>query len=500
MKKNFTLLEVLLVTVIMGLIASTAMIVMENSDDQQRFDETQRRMEQIKTAIVGPEYIIYDNQLVTFGYYKDLGKFPETESPTHSAIDYLMENIDNDPDWNGPYLTSFDKDNEGNSTIYDGWGNEFEISADQDNPEEIITITSLGKNLTADGVGFDEDVSITINLNTVANSNNTGHPGGSNAALRQNLFKEIEEALIGKEIQSKVYLHGFISDTANIPVQDVDATSFENDTLIHIKSGLVNLLEKLHLQNWQYETGPDKENYGLSHGWKRPYLEDVFIQPRPLTDEFGAPLLNNSGDSIGNRYFITDSSKREIFIFRDEENGIEGDLILVSLDLEQIKEFTILNIDHTYTIDQVKIFDFINLNIDFKNDYTYRIEKELFTTPKAYTFNILNPTAVERTPDLTFKLILPSGQTKTITTEDLKDQNLEVIVPASSQVPVTLDFANDDFDVQLPEPDYNPANSDNYFRAFYFHIYEGAATEPFHRIYFYQYPNSILNFPDLTLP
>ena len=62
MKKTFTLLEVLLVTLILGLMASTALLVVDSSDDQLRHEENADRLQSIRYALVGNASLQLNNQ------------------------------------------------------------------------------------------------------------------------------------------------------------------------------------------------------------------------------------------------------------------------------------------------------------------------------------------------------------------------------------------------------------------------------------------------------
>ena len=52
--KKFTLLELLLVILILGLISSSALLIVDTQDNQLRYDETKRRLKEISYAITGP--------------------------------------------------------------------------------------------------------------------------------------------------------------------------------------------------------------------------------------------------------------------------------------------------------------------------------------------------------------------------------------------------------------------------------------------------------------
>lgn len=112
--KRFTLLELILVTFILALIASSALLVVDNFGDQDRYDGNKILMEAIRTSIIGNE----NKQ----GFIKDVGRLP-------IQLDEVFNNNLNvrewsyDPvlgykyGWRGPYIDQLDQE-----MYRDAWG------------------------------------------------------------------------------------------------------------------------------------------------------------------------------------------------------------------------------------------------------------------------------------------------------------------------------------------------------------------------------------------
>jgi len=127
--KGFTLIEVILVIVILGVIASIAMKSMTSSVDQARFEATADEMEELSRAIIGDERLLSGGYRTDYGYVGDVGSLP-------SSLDDLVTNPGGYSTWNGPYIRS---DFSQNTDDYkkDGWNELYTYSGG-------VTINSSG--------------------------------------------------------------------------------------------------------------------------------------------------------------------------------------------------------------------------------------------------------------------------------------------------------------------------------------------------------------------
>ncbi|MFC1564289.1 type II secretion system protein [candidate division KSB1 bacterium] len=115
MKNNrgFTLFQVLIAVVALGIAATVAVKVIDQGVAESRKLKSIEQVQEIQRAIFG------DTRLRTqtnFGFVGDLGRLP-------TSLDELLYDT-GDPGWNGPYVSSeFIEDL--TNPLYDAWGNEF---------------------------------------------------------------------------------------------------------------------------------------------------------------------------------------------------------------------------------------------------------------------------------------------------------------------------------------------------------------------------------------
>ncbi len=75
-QRGFTLLEMLLVLLLMGLVASAGLMLTEGVEDQSKYDETKRRMELIRKAIIGDPTRTVNGAPEISGFVADMGRLP----------------------------------------------------------------------------------------------------------------------------------------------------------------------------------------------------------------------------------------------------------------------------------------------------------------------------------------------------------------------------------------------------------------------------------------
>ncbi|MFC1554494.1 prepilin-type N-terminal cleavage/methylation domain-containing protein [candidate division KSB1 bacterium] len=105
--KGFTLLELVVVIVILGVLATVAMRSFTAQEATRKFEETLREMDILKKALVGDEEVIQDGYRVDFGYVGDMGGWP----PDFDAL-RVDPGIAGRLNWNGPYVSVDFIDNE----------------------------------------------------------------------------------------------------------------------------------------------------------------------------------------------------------------------------------------------------------------------------------------------------------------------------------------------------------------------------------------------------
>ncbi|MHC4972579.1 MAG: prepilin-type N-terminal cleavage/methylation domain-containing protein [Planctomycetota bacterium] len=186
---GLTLLELLLVVFILSVAALSAVSLVDRTDQQVRFEDTQGRLRQIRRGILGPEDPA-DGPRLLWGYVADLGALPgDIESLVRlpAGMDTFGSRAARfDPDgsvsgdevdldllakgWRGPYVTLPPSTDPTTARFRDGWGNLSAVDDDLHhgwndldptaNPFEIV---SPGADGLAGGTGdYDADAAVSI--------------------------------------------------------------------------------------------------------------------------------------------------------------------------------------------------------------------------------------------------------------------------------------------------------------------------------------------------
>jgi len=163
---KFTLVELLLVVFILSSLAVVTLTLVNNADQQGRFEDTRVRLERIRAAIVGEP-----GQDLIQGYAADMGRLP-------ASLEELLQqgaqpDWDYDPTaeawtgWRGPYLQAPPSSN-AEGTFRDGWGTPDQIVDDPNDgwtwslsddlqTDDTLTVQSLGLDGASGGSDYAAD-------------------------------------------------------------------------------------------------------------------------------------------------------------------------------------------------------------------------------------------------------------------------------------------------------------------------------------------------------
>ena len=160
---GFTLLEILMVVALVAVVAVTSIIVITDSLNESRFQDTLNKMHQIANAMIGDPSLKENGARTSFGFLGDIGAIPTAAQ----SISVLVTNsvplpawaVDTTVNfgigWNGPYLSG---ENSGTDYTKDAWGNAFVYSPTASPP----TLVSLGADGVAGGTGYNQDITVTL--------------------------------------------------------------------------------------------------------------------------------------------------------------------------------------------------------------------------------------------------------------------------------------------------------------------------------------------------
>jgi general secretion pathway protein G len=96
-QRGFTLIEVVIIILIIGLLAGVATMKMNESIETARFEQTKNELDQLALAIAGNPEVYAEGARSDFGYVGDVGALPPN-------LDALVTNPGGYSSWDGPYI------------------------------------------------------------------------------------------------------------------------------------------------------------------------------------------------------------------------------------------------------------------------------------------------------------------------------------------------------------------------------------------------------------
>jgi len=115
-ESGYSFIELLVVIIIVGIVATVAMRAMTGTNTTAKVEETKQKLERIAYAIAGDPSLLSGGARTSYGYIGDVGGMP-------SNVDALVTNPGGYTTWKGPYIQD-PLTPDGINTRYklDGWG------------------------------------------------------------------------------------------------------------------------------------------------------------------------------------------------------------------------------------------------------------------------------------------------------------------------------------------------------------------------------------------
>ncbi|MEN9361471.1 MAG: hypothetical protein RL095_3006 [Verrucomicrobiota bacterium] len=179
MPRRFTLLELLLVLVILGILSASVAVLVSSGADEESHRNNQSRLDQIQIAICGDHGTLNSRNPVVSGFLADMGRLPNSLSEllnaplTPGTASTSSWNSVLQTGWRGPYLQI----PVGISEFRDAWGNVGSADdasnfgwvyplassiATLNGSGGTLTVGSNGKDGISGGTGYDADTSINL--------------------------------------------------------------------------------------------------------------------------------------------------------------------------------------------------------------------------------------------------------------------------------------------------------------------------------------------------
>jgi prepilin-type N-terminal cleavage/methylation domain-containing protein len=117
LQRGFTLMELLVVLLIIGVLSSVALRTIDATRDRGLYEQTVSEMKSLVYSVTGNPDLVVNGQRTDYGFYGDMRRLP-------TELRELVENTTHSADWRGPYLRrEFVSDSTG--YLSDAWGHPY---------------------------------------------------------------------------------------------------------------------------------------------------------------------------------------------------------------------------------------------------------------------------------------------------------------------------------------------------------------------------------------
>lgn len=145
---GYSLVELLVVIIVVGIIATVAIDGLDRVTETNRFEETRHELDQLAAAVAGDADLISGGGRIDYGYVGDVGSLP-------ISIDNLVNRPGGYVTWDGPYVRDdFYAMSSGSESEYalDAWGKSYTFGSN------YIRSTGSGSNITRSLAGSADDL------------------------------------------------------------------------------------------------------------------------------------------------------------------------------------------------------------------------------------------------------------------------------------------------------------------------------------------------------
>jgi len=437
-RSAFTLLELVIVLLIMTVVASSSLLLVQNKDEQIRYESTKNKLQEIKYAILGDT-----GYPIRPFFLKDMGRLPDNLQELVTIGNLAPWDDTRKRGWRGPYLNGR-MDSDGSVRFRDGWMND-------DNSENFGWKVTLEESSAPN-----EDTNSSNQWLKVQSYGSDGTSGGSEYAID---YPADTSFLVSKYEFNKEFDRQF-EITRDRIAEIKSAVTGANSTLIS-NCYYADLGRFPTSVNELLTTGSQpKWSDNVESGWRGPYLKILPCKDGTYRyrDGFNNPWdpSKTEIDNTNNRQKLADDENNWGWIFKLEETedsaadlDTENDWLHVQSILEYgavAADNTRYPLDSDYTIIKTRDLPLpttlqsavvltiqVNFPADFAGDVRVAIYNSVIgnhsmpISAENHTFISAIKSISANSPETEFVITLPGG----VQVKPLK--NYIVILDATSE-------------------------------------------------------------------